>query len=61
MDGWWVCECLNEWCLAQTYSVMDGRRPDRSDCPMCGWTALPGSGIRRADTADVVLFGVKGG
>ncbi len=42
----YVISCHNEWCSGpETVKVVDELTQKSYRCPVCGWTALMGSGI----------------
>lgn len=39
--------CHNEWCSGpESWAYMENN-PEKIRCPVCGWVALPGSGIKK--------------
>ena len=44
----WIISCHNEWCSGlQHHTVTEHPPPSIVPCPVCGWPAMLGSGIRK--------------
>ncbi len=43
----YLISCLNQWCSGpKNYRITDDLPNSGEHCPVCGWLALPGSGIQ---------------